>query len=68
MSEGYRVDHWFLWGNGELRSKTYRYPTYEEALERFDRCSEDESSTRVALRKIGPKRSSSALKVWEAPL
>ena len=44
------------------------YPTYEEALERFDRCSEDESSTRVALRKIGPKRSSSALKVWEAPL
>lgn len=67
MSEGYRVDHWFLWGNGELRSKTYRYPTYEEALERFDRCSEDESSTRVSLRRIGPKRSSSALKVWEAP-
>lgn len=30
---GYRVDHWFLWSNGEVRSKTYRYPTYEEALD-----------------------------------
>ena len=65
---GYRVDHWFLWSNGEVRSKTYRYPTYEEALDRFDRCSAVDGSTRVSLRRIGPKRSSSALKVWEAPL
>lgn len=38
MNGQYRVDHWFLWSNGEIRSKTYRYDSYEVALARFDRC------------------------------
>lgn len=38
MNGQYRVDHWFLWSNGEIRSKTCRYDSYEVALARFDRC------------------------------
>ena len=67
MNGQYRVDHWFLWSNGEIRSKTYRYDSYEVALARFNRCAEAPGSTRVALRRCGPKRSTSTLKVWADP-
>ena len=64
----YIVDHWFLWSSGDLRRRRFAASDRESADRRFDACVGVPGTTRVVMRLLGPNGSSSALRVYAAPL
>lgn len=68
MSRSFLVGQWILGSNNQVRYKRFLYDTYEEALRAYDLVCSMEGTTRAVIRKLGPKRSSSALTVFEKPM
>jgi len=66
MALPFFVDQWYLWSNGELRTRRFNCTTLDEANGRMAMLQNERSTTRVRISKRGIKRSNpTTVKVWQ---
>lgn len=56
MTHPYYVEHTYLWSDGKPQVRRYDYATLDEAEDRMARLREHPGTTRIVLRRRGPRR------------
>ncbi len=68
MSSPYFVEQTKRYGEVGLFKRRFNYDTLEDARDRYDKCIEEENTSRVALCKRIVRNKHSLLKVWRASM